>query len=181
MSNVTHNRWFTIVILLLLTANIATLALLWTTRTNKQPSVHFPPPGGGRAVFEFLTNELQLDSSQQIAYARMRDEHQAGARRLQENIRQAKDAMFALLKQANMADSLVSVYSHQAAEAQQELDAFTFRHFQKLRAICNKEQQEKFDKVIQDALHQMGGPPPGRQGPPPPGMRPGDGPPPPGN
>ena len=176
MNNSTNNRWLSVVTLLLLTANIVTLALLWTNKSKDKTEMRPPPPGG--QVFEFLTHELRLDSSQQEAYKKLRDEHQAGQRELQDNIRDAKDALFSLLKQPDVPDSLVHVYSRKAVEADQQLDEFTFRHFQKLRAICNVDQQKRFDEIIQDALHRMA--PLGRQGPPQ-GMRPGDGPPPPGN
>lgn len=176
MNNSTNNRWLSVVTLLLLTANIVTLALLWTNKSKDKTEMRPPPPGG--QVFEFLTHELRLDSSQQEAYKKIRDEHQAGQIGLQDNIRKAKDALFSLLKQPDVPDSLVHVYSRKAVEADQQLDEFTFRHFQKLRAICNVDQQKRFDEIIQDALHRMA--PQGRQGPPQ-GMRPGDGPPPPGN
>jgi hypothetical protein len=38
-----------------------------------------------------------------------------------------------------------------------------FRHFQEIRALCTSEQQQKFDRIIQDLLHQQG-----RRGMPPP-------------
>lgn len=176
MSNFTNNRWFTAVILLLLTANIVTLAFLWTSRNKEQHSGQFlPPQGRGNEVFEFLTHELQLDPAQQETYRKMRDEHRAGAKALQDSIRQAKDALFELLKQQDVPDSVIAAYSKKASGAEQKLDEFTFRHFQKLRSICNKVQQEKFDKIIQDALKRMA---PRRPGPPPPGMHhPEDGPP----
>jgi Spy/CpxP family protein refolding chaperone len=176
MNNSTNNRWLSVVTLLLLTANIVTLALLWTNKTRHKEEVR-PMPSGGQ-VFEFLTHELKLDSAQQGAYKKLRDEHQAGQRGLQDNIRKTKDALFSLLKQPSVPDSLVHAYSRKAVEADQQLDEFTFRHFQKLRAICNAEQQKRFDEIIQEALHRMA--PPRRQGPPP-GMRPGDDLPPPGN
>lgn len=176
MNNSTNNRWLSVVTLLLLTANIVTLALLWTNKTRDKEEMRPPPPGG--QVFEFLTHELKLDSAQQEAYKKLRDEHQAGQRGLQDNIRKAKDALFSLLKQPGVSDSLVHAYSRKAFEADQQLDEFTFRHFQKLRAICNADQQKRFDEIIQEALHRMA--PPRRQGTPP-GMRPGEGPPPPGN
>lgn len=180
MNNSTNNRWLSVVTLLLLTANIVTLALLWTNKNKETGGDKFLPPAQGRGdVFEFLTNELKLSSAQQEAYRKLRDEHQAGQKELQDNIRKAKDALFSLLKQPGVTDSLIHMYSRKAVEADQQLDEFTFRHFQKLRAICNAEQQEKFDKIIQDALRRMA--PPKRQGPPP-GMRSGEGlPPPPGN
>ena len=167
MNNFTNNRWLTVVTLLLLTANIITLALLWTTK-NKDRGDMRPAPGG--QVFEFLTKELKLDEQQQEAYKKLRDEHQQARRGIQDNIRMAKDDFFALLKNPDVSDSVLHVYSGRAVAADQQLDEFTFRHFQKLRAICNAEQQKKFDDIIQEALRRMApakrrGPPPGMNDP----------------
>ncbi len=157
MNNFTNNRWISVIILLLLTANIATLALLWTQKGRDRRDEQKPAPPQGQ-VFEFLTHELQLDAAQQEAYKKLREEHQAGQKGLRDSIRKAKDDFFGLLKQGNVADSLIHIYSRRAVEADQQLDEFTFRHFQKLRAICNAEQQKKFDTIIQDALHRMARP-----------------------
>jgi Spy/CpxP family protein refolding chaperone len=176
MSVFTNNRLLPVITLLLLTANIVTLGYLWTHRsgTTREPMPPRPPAG---QVFEFLTKELQLDSAQQQAYKILREEHQAGQQHLQDSIRKAKDALFELLKMQNIPDSLVQIQAAKAAAAEQLLDLFTFKHFQKLRAICTATQQKKFDEIIQDVLRRMA-PAKRPQGPPPPGMR--DGMPPPG-
>ena len=163
MNNITNNRWLSVIILLLLTANIVTLALLWTNKSAERRGMQQPSPPQGQ-VFEFLTNELKLDSAQQDTYKKLREEHRDGQRELQDSIRKTKDAFFALLKQPGVSDSLLRSASSRAAAADQMLDEFTFRHFQKVRAICNAEQQKKFDEIIQDALHRMA--PPRRPGPP---------------
>ena len=165
MNNFTNNRWLSVVTLLLLTVNIVTLALLWTNK-NKGTGNMKPPPGG--QVFEFLTNELKLDAQQQEAYKILREEQQQARKGIQDSIRMAKDEFFALLKKPDVSDSVIHLYSGKAIAVEQQLDEFTFRHFQKLRAICNAEQQKKFDDIIQEALHRMA--PPRREGPPPPGM-----------
>jgi Spy/CpxP family protein refolding chaperone len=161
MSNTTNNRWFTVIVLSLLTANMVTLALLWI---NKKPDREFfnppPPPQQGGQVFEFITHELKLDSVQQEAYKKLREEHQSQIRPLQDSIGKAKDSFFDLLKLENVTDSMVENYSKKIGNMEQQRDVFTFRHFQKLRAICNKEQRIKFDSVIQQALKQMA---PGRK------------------
>lgn len=159
MSNTTNNRWFTVIVLLLLTANIVTLALLWI---NKKPDREFlnpppPAPPGGQA-FEFITRELKLDSAQQETYKKLRDEHQSQVRPLQDSIGKAKDSFFDLLKLENVSDSMVDNYSKKIGNMEQQRDVFTFRHFQKLRAICNAAQKIKFDSVIQQALKQMAPP-----------------------
>ena len=167
MSNTTNNRWLTIITLLLLTANVVTLALLWA---NKKPDREQfnpppPPPQPGGQVFEFITRELQLDSAQQETYRKLRDEHQSQVRPLQDSIRRAKDSFFDLLKQENVSDSIVESSGKKIGNLEQQRDVFTFRHFQKLRVICNNEQKIKFDSVIRQALHQMGQPRGPRPGP----------------
>lgn len=176
MNNFTNNRWLSVITLLLLTANIVTLVLLWTNKkTGGREEGGFPSPQG--QVFEFLTNELKLDTAQQEIFRKLRYEHRGGQKAIQDSIRKAKDEFFALLHQPAVSDSMIDIYSRKAVDAEQRLDEFTFRHFQKLRAICNAEQQKRFDEIIQDALRLMA--PPRRQGSPPPAMRPpeGEGPP----
>lgn len=165
MSNTTNNRWLTIITLLLLTANIVTLALLWTNKKPDREHYNPPPPQQqpGGQVFQFLTNELKLDSLQQETYKKLREAHQAGVKPLQDSIGKAKDSFFELLKQENVSDSLVEGFSKKIGNLEQQRDVFTFRHFQQLRAICNNEQKIKFDSIIQQALKQMA--PPGRQRP----------------
>ena len=166
MTNSTNNRWLTIVTLFLLTANMVTLALLWTHhRGNDKGDDKLPPPNG--QVFQFITNELKLDSLQQQAYSKLREEHQAGLRPIQDSIRKTKDAFFALLQQPNVDDATLQAAAKKTSDTEQQLEMLTFRHFQKLRAICNADQQKKFDTIIQDVLRRMG-PGKNRQGPPPP-------------
>lgn len=167
MNNFTNNRWLSVITLLLLTANIVTLALLWTNKKNKSEYL-LPQQQSGGQVFEFINHELSLDSAQQKTYKQLREEHQAGIRPLQDSISRAKDSFFDLLQEENVAETTIQEYSKKIGQLEQQRDVFTFKHFQKLRATCNKEQQMKFDNIIQDVLRRMAGPkrPPG----PPPGM-----------
>jgi hypothetical protein len=55
MNNAINNRWISVITLLLLTANIITLTMLWINKTAKEKPVDGPPPGG--QVFAFITNE----------------------------------------------------------------------------------------------------------------------------
>ncbi len=181
MKSITNNPGMSVLILLLLTANIVTLVLLWTNKKNNNYGNKMPVQPNGQ-VFEFVTRELRLDSVQQQQYKLLREEHQAGQRPLQDNIRKAKDDFFILLQQGTVADSLLQMRSSKVAAEEQLLELYTFKHFQKLRALCNKVQQSKFDSIIQEVLKNLGparrppGPPPGMGNgdnkPPPPGPRP---------
>ncbi len=176
MENSTKTRWFYLISGLLITANIAVLAILFIHRGGHQARHEGPGPGGN--MFEYLTKELQLTKPQQDAYDSLRNEHHAATMKLQDSIRAAKDALFNLLQQANVSEDMISAASNKAAALNAQLDVLTFHHFQKLRALCTPDQQKKFDGIIQEAIRGMGrqaqGPPPGGPGGPggpPPGPR----------
>ena len=167
MSNSINNRWLAVITLLLLIANIITLALLWTNKKTGKENFDNPPAAqqqAGGQVFEFVARELKLDSAQQETYKKFRGEHRLRVRPYQDSIGKAKDSFFALLKNENITDSMVEASSKKIGSLEQQKDIITFRHFQKLRAICNKEQQIKFDSIIQETMHMMA--PPKHQGPP---------------
>ncbi len=166
MSNSTNNRWLSVITLLLLTANIVTLTLLWTHKSSSRGDMK-PPPLQGQA-FEFLSTALKLDPAQQDAYKKLRDEHRTGQRAYHDSIGIAKDNFFALLQQVIVSDSTLQVYSNKVGDFEQQRDILTFKHFHKLRTLCNKEQQNKFDNIIQEVLKRMG---PAKR---PPGMENGD-------
>ena len=162
MKNIRDNRWLSVIGIIIIAANITTIALLWGRKKYENPQrIEIKGP-----VFDYLTKELQLDSVQQEAYRKLRAEHQKGQAALQDNIRTTKDAFFALLKKADVTEAELVEKSKAAAAADEQFDLYTFKHFQKVRAICTPVQQQKFDSVIQDVLRRMapkqgGGPPPG--------------------
>lgn len=163
MSIFNNNRWMTFVVLLLLAANITTLALLWNR--SGETATERPLPGrGGGGPFEYLSRELKLDDQQRQAYAALRDEHRRKADAIEQEIRKAKDDYFGLLKTPAVADSVLKPYLARITAKEEELDLHTFHHFQDVRRLCNPGQQQRFDEIIQEALHSMR---PGRQGPPP--------------
>ena len=172
MPTLKNNHWLSIATLILLAANIVTLTMLWTHKKHGDDGKK-PPQG---PVFEFLTKELQLNEEQQAAFKQLRDQHQAIQNQFRDSTRKAKDALFSLLQQPNVSDSLLQEYSKRATAFDQQLDIVTFRHFQQVRALCNATQQKKFDAIIKDAMSRMGGP----GGHPPPGPGAGDHHPPPG-
>lgn len=176
MTDFLKNRWLHILTILLLIANIVTLTLLWTNN-KKNADAKIPPPPSG-PVFEFITKELSLNQQQQDAYKILRDKHRAAQLVLQDSIRKSKDVFFELMKLPDVSDSILQKASSKGTAFQQQLDILTFKHFQKVRALCNAEQQIKFDNVIQDALRKMAvARPHGPGGPPPPGEREDNGPP----
>src|SRR5882757_3490188 len=151
MSIMKNNKWLGIATMVLLLANIVTLTLLWVNKSKS--STTMPPPQG--QVFQFVTEQLQLTQQQQDEYKKLRDEHQAMQRQVQDSIHNAKDAFFSLLQQPNVSEEILNAAAKKCSELDEQMDLVTFKHFQKVRAICNADQQKKFDAIIKDVLHRM--------------------------
>lgn len=154
-----------IIIIVLLLANVVTLGLFWF----KRPPHPFPEKDG---VIGFLSNELNFDDKQQAELKKLVDEHRNSTEATREKVKEQKDAFFDLMKNENISDSMINSASFNAIDAQRQMDISVFKHFQKIRALCNETQRKKFDSIIKDALHRMArpqGPPPqagGPEGPP---------------
>ena len=164
MPFLSNSRWLGIITLALITVNIAVLSFLWIHHRGRDERMPPMPPPGAGPVFEFVNKELNLTKEQQDAYAKLRDEHQKSTLAISDSLRLAKDAFFDLLKQSNINDARVKQNSDRVMQFQQQLELTTFRHFQQIRALCNENQQKKFDSIIVQVTHLMA---PHRQGPPP--------------
>lgn len=164
MNGTLKNKWILILIVLLLAANAVTIALFWT---NRRPS----PPPQERAA-DYIIRELRFDPTQEKQYMELVQQHRKGSEELRKDIKSSKDELFELLKQPAISDSGLQSAIENVKTALGKLELHTFRHFQKVRAIGNPSQQEKFDEVIKDALEMMRPGPPGHRmhgHPPPPG------------
>lgn len=156
----TKNKLLTWLVLLLLVANAATIAMFWLNR-SKQP----PPPKG--TPKEFLVKELNLDAAQQGQLETLVKEHREAAEQLRKKVKESKESFFSLLKQGNITDSTKQEAAKTVSIITEELDLLTLNHFQKVRALCNPEQQKKFDDIISQVIVMMAqprppiGPPPG--------------------
>jgi periplasmic protein CpxP/Spy len=156
MSYFNRNKWWTIAFLLLVALNIATLSAFWIMRDKRSG----PPPAIRGGVTDFLVKELELDSVQKQQLQQLVEEHRRQVRDIRRTNREAKDAFFALLKEPGIDDTTLANAARNATLPDQLMDIYTFRHFQKVRALCNDVQKRKFDAIIQEVLR-MSAPPPG--------------------
>lgn len=175
MSTGAKNKILTWLVVLLLAANVVTIAFFWLNK-KEQAVQHKGTPA------DFLIKELALDAKQQEQLQVLVKEHRRAAEQLRRKTRDAKEAFFELLGQQNITDSTKQAAAKMASASMVELDLLTLDHFQKVRALCRPDQQKKFDEIIQEVVRMMAqprppmgpmGPPPGGQGgerpPPPPG------------
>jgi len=127
-------------------------------------------------VKTFIITKLGFDEKQASEFDILRREHFETVQKLNQEIRKEKEAMFNNLKN-NKSDTAIA-YQHisRIMMLENQVEKLTFDHFQKVRALCNPEQEKIFDMVIQDILRNMNNPPNGpNHGPP--SMRPPGGPP----
>ena len=166
MNHVAKNKLLTWLVVLLLIANAVTIAMFWLGKA-KQPFQQTRSPK------DFLIKELKLDTKQQEQVEVLVKEHQQMAELLRERIRIEKEKFFDLLQQPDATDSAKTAASAAANYLVQKVDLMTLNHFQKIRALCNPEQQKRFDEIIHQVTAMMGQPRPpkgpgnDRQGPPP--------------
>lgn len=180
MNSGSRNKLLTWLVVLLLIANAATIAFFWLNKAKQ------PMPSKGTPK-EFLIKELKLDTKQQEQLTVLVKEHRQGAEQLRGKTREAKEALFDLLKQDNVSDSAKQAAAKRVSVNTEALDLLTLDHFQKIRALCTVEQQKKFDEIIHQVTTMLGqqrppmGPGNGPPQSPPPGGPGGEGPPPPPN
>ncbi|KGL63678.1 hypothetical protein [Polaribacter sp. Hel1_85] len=121
----------------------------------------------------FLIEQLQFSESQTKQFKELDKIHRGFMLKIDNEVRDLKDVLFNSLQKENFnVDSLTSKIG--LLEAKKDSEVFNF--FKKVRSLCNSEQLQNFDKIIEKALR--GGdrrlpidgrnPPPGNDGMPPP-------------
>lgn len=175
MNSGTKNKLLMWLVVLLLVANAATITMFWLGRTKPLQPMRGTPQN-------FLIESLKLDSKQQEQLEVLVKEHRQAAEQLRMKTKEGKEALFDLLKQQGVTDSIKVSKAKAISVITEELDLLTLNHFQKVRALCNADQQKKFDEIINDVVRMMGQPrppmgpgrnnegPPDGDRPPPPGQ-----------
>lgn len=134
-------------VLLLLITNIALIAFFVFGKDNKQPSRE-----NGKAAHEKMMKEMNMTEAQKKQYDSLREYHFSAIRPLFDSIRMTRQALFNLMKEDSLNDSLVTVYSNRISEKQNLADRQTLLHFRQVRALFSQEQQQKFDAIVQKMM-----------------------------
>jgi Spy/CpxP family protein refolding chaperone len=160
MQNKNYNKWWALLVVILVLVNIATLIFFWIG--NKRESLPQRIIGNGGAE-GFITKELHFDSSQKAAFFVIKKQHQESIKSTKEQIKTAKEAFFNLLKDSTTSEATVIATAEKISVLEKEIELKNFHHFQQLRAICINEQKLKFDSIIGRVVNMispMQGPPP---------------------
>lgn len=141
-----------IIVLALISVNCILIGILWYNSYHRR----MPAPAGN--AFEYLTKELALTPAQVKQYDALRKQHFEFTSKTGNEQRMERDSFFNNLGNPSVDAATVNQLEQRILAHQQMLDTATFNHFRKVRAILTPTQQEKFDGVIQNVLHIMGGP-----------------------
>lgn len=156
MKAIINNKFISLIIALLILANIATLTFFWIGHFNNQRD-HSPK--------EFLAKKLNFSEDQKTTYFDLAKEHNESAQIIREQIKNDKDNFFQLLKSDSIIDSARNNAAAKVSKSIQALDILTFEHFKKVRALCTLAQKPKFDELIQKMVNSVNQPQKGPQPP----------------
>src|ERR1043165_512128 len=145
-------KFLSIVIVALLLMNAGTLAFMFMRGGHG---------GGPREVSKWLAHELKFDAAQEQKLETLQDEHRQNMEPIHKEDRALHDRYFSLLHGESVDSAQVKQIADSIALNRIQTELVTFYDFRKIRAICNPEQQKKFDEIIGQALRMMGqhGPP----------------------
>lgn len=142
------NKFLVIAVILLLIVNIALVAFMVMGKDKKPQQSN----RDGKAAFEKMVNELGMNETQKKEFDSLREAHFAAIRPLFDSIRTTRQALYSLIKEDTLNDSLVSVYSSNITEKQSRADKLTINHFRKVRKMFSGDMLNKYDEMVQKML-----------------------------
>jgi len=140
------NKFLVIAVTLLLIVNIALVAFMVMGKSKK------PQAKDGKAAFEKMVNELGMNETQKKEFDSLREAHFATIRPLFDSMRTTRQALYSLIKEDILNDSLVSVYSNSITEKQSRADKLTINHFRTVRKMFSGDMLNKYDEMVQKML-----------------------------
>lgn len=149
-----NTKFLKVTIVVLLLINIATLLFMWMGRPHPGGPMP-PPPGGPPRIAEYLTHELNLSVEQQKKFQELRDENHEQIEELNKKNGRLHHEYFDILGAAQLDSAKMMQLADSMSQCTKQIELLTFNHFRSVRAICDVEQQKKFDVIIQDALRMM--------------------------
>lgn len=144
-----RTKLLTITIIGLLLLNFATLGFLFFSGSKGHRPQHDRPEGRPKPR-EIIIEKLHFDANQQKEYDKIIKWHQGEIKRLDGGIREAKNELYAQLKNSQvdlkMKDSLIAVINAN----QKLIEATHFKHFEDIKKLCHKDQEEDFNALTEE-------------------------------
>ena len=158
-------KW-TIVILVVL--NMIALGTIFMSRIQRPRPLPPPQKGQGpQSMHFFLKQELGLSVEQMDLFKILGDEHRRQTQPLQERIHRLKKEMMGEMFSPDLGKEGVDRIAEEIGILEAQMQKALYSHFKDFASICNTEQRQKFEVLINDVLDLAR--PPAPEGPPGPG------------
>lgn len=146
ISTFKNNKALIFLVVVLLLSNVG--LLLYFLVGKKPGNRQWGGQKGDFSIVDFMKKEVGFNEEQTKQFKELHDKNRDSLKVLGDNIRTAKNELYKLLQQANAPDSIVYGRAEHLAQNQKSMELAMFRHFQKVRAICDSQQQVKLDSLV---------------------------------
>lgn len=143
MNTGNNNKVLLSLLVLLLLTNVG---MLWYfTREEK---IEAKPVSRTERMAAMVQKELGLTDEQKQQYITLRLKRDSLLAPLNADLRAAKVEMINLLKQDNVPDSVVQAVAEKIAARQVPIETEFYRHFIRVKAMCQPQQYSAFDSLL---------------------------------
>jgi Spy/CpxP family protein refolding chaperone len=153
MKAITRNKWFLLLLGVLMLANVGLLLSFFVFGEKSGHPSGGPSKGPERS---YLARELTLNAEQEKKFQQSKEQFFEEMKPLWESIRESKDSFYRNVNNPSISDAEIRLHTARIAELSQEADQKTLRHFQVLRDYCTPEQRQKFDTLVPRMLSTTG-------------------------
>jgi hypothetical protein len=149
MINNTRNRFFIVVIAVLLITN---LAMLYVFTTQRKGASHGGPQAKGRSGMSvFLKDKIKFNEQQLKSFDSLREKHHESLKPLFDSLKTAKRNYYAQLETGSYVDSLGQLVGNRQAAIERSF----YQYFGKIRSMCDADQKSLFDKEFPAMVERM--------------------------
>jgi len=139
MKQFTQNRFLVLLVAILLVANLCLMLYFFVFKNHHESERPRP---------DFMQKELGLNADQTEKFKQLRDQHRAAVKPVVDEMKKLKDSLYNLLQNPQGNDSAAKVIAKQIGEKQEKWEMLIFRHFEKVRSICDSSQLPKLDTLV---------------------------------
>ena len=102
---------------------------------------------------DFITKELNFDSSQMERFTLLKERHSAEVRAISDSITNLKEVLYTHISETEDSKEVVDTIIERIGRLEEEKDTKRFYHFRAIHDLCTDEQKERFKSLIKTALH----------------------------
>lgn len=143
MKQFTQNKLLVLLVTILLIANLGLMLYFFGFRNHRKSE-----DASARPVTDFVQKQLGFNSDQAAKFQQLRDQHKEAVKPIMDDMKKLKDSLYNLLQRPQLDDTVAVNLIDRIGEKQKEWELMIFRHFQKVREICDSSQLPKFDALV---------------------------------